>query len=353
MATWRRLAARCWRSNGAALLGYLPASGYPPLQAAIADHLAVARGVRCTSDQVMILNSAMQALDLIARVLVDRDDVAWIEDPCYPNLRAVVAMAGMRVVPIAVDAHGLAFDRVALTGDPPALICVTPSCQYPTGVAMSLARRLALLRVAEQARAWIVEDDHQVEFAWAVRPVAPIFALDRGARTLYTGTFSHTIFPSLRLAYLVLPRALIDVFHAVRRQLDDHTHGHQQAVLADFITGGHFSAHLRRMRALYASRRDAVVDAFGRHAPHLALGGLACGMHATLELPARIDDADAAASAARAGIRVLPLSRYSVGARKRNGLLIGYSALSERRIGAGVARLAQVLAGLEPRRRRA
>ena len=345
METWRRLAARCWRASGTTLLGYLPASGYPPLQTAIAEHLAAARGIRCNAGQVMILNSAMQAHDLIARVLGERDDVAWIEDPCYPNLRAVLSMAGIRVVPCAVDAEGFAIESTAGERKAPVLICVTPSCQYPTGVVMSLARRLALLQVAERSRAWIVEDDHQAEFAWSARPTASIFSLDRGARTLYAGTFSHTVFPSLRLAYVVLPQSLVDVFQAVRRQLEDHTHGFMQAVLADFIAGGHFSAHVRRMRALYGARRDALMEAFARHAPHVELGGLACGMHATLEWNAGGDDADVAARAARAGIRVLPLSRYSAAPARRKGLLLGYSALSERRIAAAVARLCPFLDG--------
>jgi GntR family transcriptional regulator/MocR family aminotransferase len=139
METWRRLAARCWRASGTTLLGYLPASGYPPLQTAIAEHVAAARGIRCNAGQVMILNSAMQAHDLIARVLGERDDVAWIEDPCYPNLRAVLSMAGIRVVPCAVDAEGFAIESTAGERKAPVLICVTPSCQYPTGVVMSLA----------------------------------------------------------------------------------------------------------------------------------------------------------------------------------------------------------------------
>jgi GntR family transcriptional regulator/MocR family aminotransferase len=349
---WRRLAARCWRSNGPALLGYLPASGYPPLQSAIADHLAAARGIRCAAAQVMVLNSAMQALDLIARVLVERDDVGWVEDPCYPNLRAVLTMAGVRIASVPVDAEGMAVQRMARNARTPALICVTPSCQYPTGTVMSLARRLALLRVAEQSGSWIVEDDHQAEFTWVGRAAAPVFALDRGARTLYVGTFSHTVFPSLRLAYVVLPPSLVDVFHAVRRQLDDHTHGFLQAVLADFMAGGHYAAHLRRMRTLYSGRRQALIDAFARLAPHHALGGLASGMHATLELPARVDDRTAAARAARAGIRVLPLSRYVNGPAAGNGLLLGYSALPERRIAAAVARLARALTAGESGRNR-
>jgi GntR family transcriptional regulator/MocR family aminotransferase len=351
LATWQRLAARCARTRGTALLGYLPASGYPPLQQAIADHLGGARAIHCAPEQVMIVNSAMQAHDLIARVLAERDDVGWIEDPGYPNLRAVLAMAGIRVVPIPVDSEGLATDRAPVGGAKPTLICVTPSCQHPTGAVMSLARRLALLELARRSQAWIVEDDHQAEFVWSVRPPAPLAALDHDGRTLYVGTFSHTIFPSLRIAYFIVPTALIDVFHAVRRQLDDHTHGFMQAVLADFIAGGHFSAHIRKMRALYGARRDALIDACARHAPNATLGGHASGMHATLAWHAAQLDTAIAARAAREGIRVLPLSRYTTGAARLNGLLLGYTALSERRIASAIARLAPVLGGIDSSRR--
>jgi GntR family transcriptional regulator / MocR family aminotransferase len=340
--TWRRLAARRQRASGAALLGYLPASGYPPLQAAIADHLVVARGIDCDAGRVMVVNSTMQALDLIARVLLERGDCAWIEDPGYPNLRAVLAMAGARLVGVPVDPHGIDVARASDAAHRPALICVTPSCQYPTGAVLSLARRMDVLRLAAASGAWIVEDDHQHEFTWSGRPGAPIAALDRDQRTLYIGTFSDTVFPSLRLAYVVLPDALVDMFHAVRRQLDDHTHGFMQAVLADFIAGGHFGAHVRRMRALYAERRDALARALARHLPHWPVEGLACGLNASLQLPARIRDAEAAARAARRGVRVLPLSRYA-DAVSVNGLLLGYAALSERRIADGVARLAASL----------
>lgn len=342
---WRRLAARRWRTSGAALLGYMPASGYPPLQAAIADHLAASRAIGCAPAQVLVLNSSMQAIDLVARVLLERRDPVWIEDPGYPNLRAMLAMAGARTVAVPVDGEGMDVGHGTQRGPAPALICVTASCQYPTGAALSLARRLALLRMAGHAGAWILEDDHQAEFTWSGRPIAPLFTLDRSERTLYVGTFSHTMFPSLRLAYVVLPASLIDVFHAVRRQLDDHTHGFMQAVLADFIAGGHFSAHVRRMRVLYGARRDALISACARELPRFKLGALGCGMQATLELPSRISDRSAAAHAARAGIRVLPLSRYAAGAERPNGCLLGYAALSERRIAAGVSRLARVLDG--------
>jgi GntR family transcriptional regulator/MocR family aminotransferase len=345
LAQWRRLAGRAGSVHGAALLAYLPASGYPPLQSAIADHLATSRGIRCEPGQVMVVTSTMQAIDLIARVLAERDDTALIEDPCYPNLRAVLAASGLRATTVAVDAEGAAIDdRLRAAGPAAALMCVTPSCHYPTGTVMTLARRLAVLEAARRAGAWIVEDDHQVEFTWSGRPPPPIFALDRGGRTLYVNTFSATLFPSLRLAFVVLPTGLVDVFHAVRRQLDDHTHGFMQAVLADFIGGGHFAAHLRSMRRLYASRRDALIDACARELPdRFVLAGLACGMHATLQLPADIADDRAAVHASRAGIRVLPLSRYAARPSTCNGLLLGYSALGERRIVLAIRRLADAI----------
>jgi GntR family transcriptional regulator/MocR family aminotransferase len=292
----------------------------------------------------MVLSSSMQAIDLVARVLAERNDGAWVEAPCYPNLRAVLAMAGVDVTAVDTDGEGIDPEAGLRQRRRPTLICVTPSCVYPTGAVLTLPRRSNLLRIAAEAGAWLVEDDHQNEFAWTARPVAPLFALDDGARTLYVNTFSLTTFPSLRLAYVVLPPSLVDVFHAVRRQLDDHTHGFMQAVLADFIAGGHFSAHLRRMRALYASRRCALIDACARDLPGLRLGALDCGLNAVLALPPSIDDRAMSRRAAAEGLRVLPLSRYDPASRRRsNGLLLGYAGLPERRIAAAIGRLARVL----------
>jgi GntR family transcriptional regulator/MocR family aminotransferase len=221
---------------------------------------------------------------------------------------------------------------------------VTPSFQYPTGIALSLERRLELLRWAERARAWIVEDDYQSEFTYEGRPIASLTSLDGGRRVLYLGSFTNSVFPSLRLAYVVLPRSLVALFHAVRRQLDDHTHGLLQAVLADFADGGHFLAHLRRMRALYQARRDVLVTACAREfPPSTRLGPTNAGMNAALYLPPQLPDGLVAALADKAGIRVLPLTRYGSPACRRNGLLLGYTALTERRIVAGVARLAGVI----------
>ncbi|MFI4953100.1 MAG: PLP-dependent aminotransferase family protein, partial [Burkholderiales bacterium] len=344
LALWRRLAARRWRVSGRSLLGYFPSLGHGPLREATARLLAATRGVDCGADQVMIVNSSVQAIDLIARVLLDPADSVWVEDPCFPNLRAALAMSGARVAGVPVDADGIDVDCGRRIAPDAGLVYVTPSCQYPLGVTLSLERRLALLRFAGNSGAWIVEDDYQSEFSYAGRPLAAIHSLDRGGRTLYVGTFTNSVFPSLRIAYLVLPRSLVPVFRAVRRQLDDHTHGFMQAVLADFIDGGHFAAHLRRMRAVYHARRDALTAACVRELPQAELGPMTGGMNAALHLPARWSDENVAAGADAAGLRVLPLSRYRSGPRRRNGLLLGYTALSERRIAGGIARLARVIA---------
>ena len=341
---WRRLAARRWRTEGRALLGYLPSFGYVPLREALLRHLAVARGIDAGIDQLMIVNSTMQAIELCTRVLVDRGDVVWLEDPGYPNLHSTLLMAGARTVFVPVDRDGLDVAHGAPGAPLPALVCVTPSCHYPTGARMSPARRVALLRFAEASGAWILEDDYQSEFTYDGRPIASLASLDRAGRVIHAGTFTNSVFPSLRLAYLVLPHALVPVFDAVRRQLDDHTHGFMQAVLADFIDGGHFAAHLRAMRALYQRRRDVLVETCAKHLPPgAALAPIAGGMSAAVMLPRALRDTDAVARAAATRVRVLPLSRFGHGAARPNGLLLGFTALSERRIANAATALGNAL----------
>jgi len=349
LARWRRLAARRWRVDGVRLLGYFPSFGHVPLREALLRHLALARGFAADVSQVMIVNSSLQAIELVARVLVNTGDAVWLEDPCYPNLASTFRLAGARIAFAPVDADGLDVERAIGIAPSPAVICVTPSCQYPMGARMSLARRLALLRIAQRTGAWIVEDDYQSEFTYDGRPVASLASLDSAESVIHVGTFTNAVFPSLRLAYAVLPRVLVPVFDALRRQLDDHTHGFMQTVLADFVDGGHLASHLRAMRAVYQARRNALADACDRLLPRGAkLAPVGSGMNGALVLSRAWRDADVAAAAAAAGVGVLPLSRHAHGAARPNGLLLGFAAVSEREIAAGVAMLATVL-----RRRRA
>jgi GntR family transcriptional regulator / MocR family aminotransferase len=333
---WARVAARRLRKDGRALLEYLPSLGYEPLREAICRYLATARGIVCESSRLMIVNSSMQALDLVARVLLEKGDEVWVEDPGYPNVRSTLSMTGAVVVPVPLDDEGLSIERGRRLSRQPALIHVSPTFQFPMGCTMSMARRAELLNFADARGAWIVEDDYAHEFAYDSPPLAPLFSLDRSERVLYVGSFTSTMFPSLRLAYIVMPEALVEAFLAVRGQLDDHTHGVDQATLADFMDAGHFTGHVRRMRAIYRARRDVLAKAGKRHLPAGALAPIHGGLTAVLHIPASVGDRRFCADARDAtGLILTPLSRFGVHA-KVNGSLIGFAALDVGAIASGM-----------------
>jgi GntR family transcriptional regulator/MocR family aminotransferase len=332
---WRRLVALHARRLDANEMIYGDPAGYAPLREAVASYLVASRGVNCDASQVIIVNSSQQALDLAARMLLDPGDEAWIEDPGYYGARAAFLSAGARVVPVPVDAEGLDVAAGVALAPRARVAYVTPSNQYPLGTTMSLERRLALLEWTRRANAWIVEDDYDGEFRYDGRPLAAIQGLDTTGRVLYAGTFTKSLYPSLRLAYLVVPPDLVDPFVRARTQLDGHPATFMQAVVADFLAGGHFGAHVRRMRALYHSRRDILLAALRRLRVDVA------GSDAGLRLSVFIHGSDRRASerAARAGLDVPPLSRLYCGASPRNGLVLGYAALSPSAIRAGVLTL--------------
>jgi len=345
---WARLLARHWRHPASALaLGGDPA-GYAPLRVAIADHLRRVRAVTCTADQVIVVSGIRQAVDLTVRLLLEPGDQVWMEEPGYPGIRAVLSAADLRLVPVPVDAHGLDVAAGAAAAPHARLACVAPSHQYPLGVVMSLARRLDLLAWAREAQAWIIEDDYDSEYRYAGRPLAAMQGLDRDGRVIYVGSFSKVLFPSLRLGYLVVPPALVDAFRAARATLDDHAPMTPQPALADFIAEGHFAAHLRRMRRLYAARQQALLGAASRHLDGLLdLAPDEAGMHLTASLSpslaARMDDTAAAAKAARAGIATTALSGFYMGEARRQGLLLGYAAFDDAAIEDAARRLARAL----------
>ena len=348
-ALWRRLTARRLRASGAALLGYGDPAGYPPLREAVSRYVSESRGVRCRPEDVIILTSSLQAIGLAARMVLDRGDAVWIENPFFPGAYSALESAGASLQAVPVDGDGLRVEEGERAGGAARLAYVTPSHQYPTGVTMSLERRLALLDWGRRANAWILEDDYDSEFRYEGRPIAAIHGLDRAGRVLYLGTFTKSLFPSIRVAYLVVPPSLAAPFVHARRQLDGHTATLPQAVIADFMNEGHFAAHLRRMRAIYRTRRDALVEALdgelrGRVRPGPADGGFQIVLH----LDAHEDDRDVARRAAAAGIDVTPLSRCTLGSRDP-GLVLGYSALSPDAIRAGVRALAKVLRGARRR----
>ncbi|HEX8392538.1 MAG TPA: PLP-dependent aminotransferase family protein [Longimicrobium sp.] len=341
---WARLAGARTRRGAAALGDYDAAAGFGPLRAAIAAHVAAARGTTCTARQVIVTSGAQQGLALLARLLLDPGDAVWMEDPGYPRARAVFAAAGARVVPVAVDGDGIDVAQGVARAPGARLAYVTPSHQYPTGAVLSASRRLALLQWAADAGAWVVEDDYDSTYRYASRPLACLHGLDGGGRVIYLGTFSKTLFPSLRLGYLIVPPALADAFAAARGALDWHSATLPQAVLADFIDGGHYARHVRRMRMLYAERRDAVLDEAARClGERLRLGAGDAGMHLVGHLAPGGDDRALSARLLAAGVEAPALSAFAVHPAGPGGLLLGYAAFAPPVLRAAVRQLAAVL----------
>jgi GntR family transcriptional regulator/MocR family aminotransferase len=341
--TWNRILARQARRAGREALLPADSAGVPELRRAVVEHLALTRGVRAAPEQVVVVNGTQQGVDLVARLLLDPGVRAAVEEPCYPSAWAALVAAGARVRSVPVDVDGLRTDRLA-TRDPPALVYLTPSHQYPLGVTMSLARRLSLLSWAAAARAWIVEDDYDSEFQYEGRPLAALQGLDRDGRTIYIGTWNKVLFPGIRLAYLVVPPGLADAFAAGRRLLDGFSPPLAQLALAEFLARGHFAAHLRHARAMYAARRDLLLREVGRAwGDAVRLGPSATGLHLVALLPAGADDRRIARSAPAGGMPVAPLSEYYRGGAGRPGLLLSFGSAATDRIHRTVEALAPLL----------
>jgi GntR family transcriptional regulator/MocR family aminotransferase len=341
MHTWLQTVSRCARRSRRDLLGPMREAGYPPLRQALAAHLAAARGVRCDWRQVLITTSTQQSLDLAARLLMDSGDWVACENPCYAGARAALQFAGARFAPVHVDAHGADFASLG-TGRNAPLAYVTPSHQYPLGVTMTLERRLALLRWAHEGARWIFEDDYDSEFRYAGRPVMSVQGLDQQQRVIYAGSLNKLLFPTIRLAYIVVPEALVDPFgHAVIAAAGPPP-TLTQAAAAEFIAAGHLAAHIRRTRERYRERRDVLLEALERE-----LGGVFdvvtadSGMHITGVFPSRYDDADIARRASSRGLEVPPLSSYYIAGPRRRGLLLHFARVTPPNIRRAVGVLAR------------
>jgi GntR family transcriptional regulator/MocR family aminotransferase len=341
---WGRLIRRRWTRSGVDSLYYDAAAGYAPLREAIAAYLRTARGVICEPRQVLVVSGSQQALDLATRVLLDPGDPVWIEDPGYDGARGAFVGAGARLVPIPVDSEGLNVAKGIQRAPNARLAYVTPSHQFPLGITMTLRRRLELLHWASTSDAWVIEDDYDSEYRYANRPIAALQGLDSDGCVTYTGTFSKVLFPALRLGYIVVPPALVDTFSKIRLFADVHTPTFMQAVVADFITEGHFERHVRRMRTLYRERQEAMLEAASRHLDGLLdVRPAHGGMHLLGWLPPGVSDQDAARRAAIEGVEVMPLSFFSSRDVRCGALLLGYTALTPLQIADGARCLAKAL----------
>ena len=340
---WAQVAARRLRRLSWPLLAGGDPLGYRPLRQAVAEYLNASRGVKCAWEQVLIVSGVQEALDRAAHLLLDPGDPVWMEEPGYPRAAMVFRAVGARLCPTPVDSEGFDLQFGKRRWRRARLVYVTPAHQFPLGVTMSLRRRLELLEWARESRAVIFEDDYDSEYRYAGRPIPAMQGLDRSGVVLFSGSFSDVLFPALRLGYVVIPPELVEVFAAAESSSTHHPPLLEQAILADFISEGHFARHIRRMRELYAERLGAFLEAaHSRLAGALEIPPVEAGLQTVGWLKGKLSAEQAAAAAEKHAVDVVPLSRYSL-ARRTKGLLLGFAAVDVPELRNGVERLARAL----------
>jgi GntR family transcriptional regulator/MocR family aminotransferase len=337
--TWRRLLAAESRSGGSVAGVYSGPAGLPRFREAVARYVAASRGVHAGPDDVIATTGAQQALDLVARVLLEPGDVVAMEDPGYPEARGLFALHGARVVPVPVDAEGLVVDQIPAEAR---LVYTTPSHQFPLGMPLSLTRRRALLAHAARHGAAVIEDDYDSEFRRARRPLESLQALDRDGRVVYVGTFSKSLLPSLRVGYLVAPSSLRDALLAARQLTDGHGAVHVQAALARFIDDGLLARHVRKASARYTERYEILLDALAGLpvAPVPSAAGLHLAAHLSADAP--LTSRELVSRARRRSVALDSLATYAVG-RHRDGVVLGIGGAVTSTIRPGIAVLERLL----------
>lgn len=348
LVAWARLLGRRARRLSVRRLAYQAPGGAEELRTALAGYLTRARGVVCAPEQILIVHGSQQAIDLTTRLLVDTGQRVVLEEPHYTGFAYCLTAVGAAIEHVPVDEHGMQVERLDAIRDA-RLVCVTPSHQFPAGGVLSLPRRLALLDWARARDAWVLEDDYDGEFRFASHPLECLQALDRHGRVLYSGTASKVLFPALRIGWLVVPPALLDVFRSALALSDTGTASIEQLAFADLIREGHLERHVRRMRARLAARRAALLDAVERElAGRATVLGQSAGLHVLLrldQLPRR-DVPRLRAACRERGVGVYPAAHFYAQPPRQAELLLGYGGLAERAIRDGVRRLAQALDGL-------
>ncbi len=322
------------------------AAGYLPLREAIAEHLAKARALRCSAKQIIIVNGSQQAIDLVNRLFVDRGDFVGIEEPGYMGAKKAFEVQGAKLVGFPVDSQGLMVDKLR---DPslPALklLYVTPSHQFPTGVVLSLPRRLELIARARQTGMVIVEDDYDSEYRYTGRPVPALAGLEHGESVIYIGTFSKVLFPALRLGYLVVPNTMAELFARAKWLCDRHSPLLEQQVLADFISTGQFERHVRKMRRLYEERRKHVISALrSSFANTIEILGDNAGINILVRFRRPVDDEITLKAARELGVGLIRTSNFYLQQPPGGEFLLNYGGLSHEEIEEGIRRLAVAVA---------
>jgi len=342
-ALWRRLTTRALRTLAKSRASYGTPRGQAALREGIARHVSFARAVACAADDIVVTGGAQQAFDLLARILVTPGrTVVAIENPGYPPLRAALAAAGAKIAPVRVDAEGLVVERIPREAR---VVCVSPSHQFPLGCAMSARRRAALLDFAQARGAVVIEDDYDGEFRFGGRPLDALQTLDRGESVFYVGTFSKSLFPAIRLGYVVAPSWALNALIAAKREADWHSPIIEQETLAAFIGEGHMARHVRRMRGIYAARREALLAGLRAFSRWIEPLPSVAGLHLSAYANDSVDVAALAGIARQNDVGVSPIRNFYFGTPTRQGIAFGYGAIDERSIVEACTRLARAWPG--------
>jgi GntR family transcriptional regulator/MocR family aminotransferase len=339
---WGQISARYARNFSSWLKTEADRGGYRPLRDAVADYLRATRGVRCNSEQVVIVSGAQQALDLLARLLLKEHDQVWMEDPGYFGASIAFGNVGAEIVPVPVDEEGLSVSAGEKICPRAKGVYLTPAHQFPLGMTMSLARRIAVLEWAKRTGAFVIEDDYDSEFRFEGTPVPSLQSLDNHANVILIGTFSKTLFESLRMGYIVLPPSLVDCFLAFRYRTDLRNSNADQAVLCEFIVEGHFARHMRKMRELYGRRLAALIDGGKQHLSGLLeISHVRAGLYTIGWLKNGMTSRQAERAAAVEGIEALGVDRYTFQRADPKGVVLGFAAYPEPAIRNALIQLAK------------
>jgi len=344
MAQWARLSAKYLRGARDDIMGYGDPDGLLQLRRALASHLRVNRGITCDAEQIFIVGGAQQAFHLIGSTLLNPGENVWFENPGAIGARNSLIACGANLVPVPVDTEGLRVDDALRLSPQFRLAFVTPSHQQPMGSVMSLERRFALLHAAERAGAWVIEDDYDGEFFFSGRPPPTLKSVDTNGQVIYVGTFSKSLFPALRLGYMLVPPALVETFRTIMSKFLAGVPSHTQAMVAEFIDEGHFASHVRRMRLIYQERHETLIAASRqRMAGLLDVLPTHGGLHTIALLPASASEVAISRDADQRQVTASPIGRFALAPVAVNGLVLGYGGVSPKLITAGVEVLAQVL----------
>lgn len=343
--TWSKLLARRAKSARHDLFGAYFVQGYPPLREAIARYLAVSRGVTCTPEQIVLTNGAQSAFDLLARILLDTGDTVWMEEPGYYGASAAFLSAGARLAPLHVSDGGWNLNAPSSI---PRVIFVTPSCHHPLGLTMPMDQRLTLITLAESWNAWIIEDDYDSEYRFSGQPIPALQGFDASNRVIYVGTFAKMLFPAMRLGFMVVPPQIANGIVSALSATGQFAPLVTQAALADFMNEGHMARHLRRMRRIYARRRQAFLDVCARHlGKWLHLQPMESGIQFVGRLRPDLDDRKIAAAAQAQGINVSPLSLQFQFPPSEQGLVLGFASVDEKAIEKSARKLRDIFLAFE------